>query len=474
MQKKMFLIGFIISLIGLIVGCTPKTVEPITQPDIPVSPTKPPVNLSPCPKFTDAPNQDDTETNYVLYRDFLKAKDYKQSYNYWRKVYEVSPAADGERNTVFSDGIFFYEHFLYETQDSNYIDSIFMLYDELEKCYPKGGYVAGRKGFDYYYKYPNRISKLEIYELFKESIATDQFETNDFVINPFTALLTELYDSTLVSIDEARLYDTKIKEIIKYGLENCKGVYCDRWKIVEEYAPVRLEHFETVKGFYDCDYYIYKYYPLFEANPDSCDVVREVMSRLSWGGCTEANPEYQAVKAVVDSSCKYTGGGGLAGEAYRYLEAGDYNNAIAKFLAAAEEEDEEVRKSAILLLVAKIYYVHKRNFSSARRYALQAADIRSNWGDPYILIGRMYASSGPLCGPGRGWDSQIVVWTALDMWSKAKRIDPSTASEANKWINQYSQYMPTKGDVFQRNLKTGDTYFVPCWIQRSTRIRTAN
>ena len=89
------------------------------------------------------------------------------------------------------------------------------------------------------------------------------------------------------------------------------------------------------------------------------------------------------------------------------------------------------------------------------------------------MIGRLYASSGPLCGPGRGWDSQIVVWPAIDMWNKAKRVDPSVAGEANKWIGRYSKFMPTMEDIFQRGLKVGDTYRVPCWIQENTKIRPA-
>jgi hypothetical protein len=60
------------------------------------------------------------------------------------------------------------------------------------------------------------------------------------------------------------------------------------------------------------------------------------------------------------------------------------------------------------------------------------------------------------------------------MFNKAKTIDPSVASEANTFINRYSQYMPTKGDVFQRSLKAGDTFKVGCWINRSTIIRTAD
>ncbi|MEO0874222.1 MAG: hypothetical protein AAFY48_06410, partial [Bacteroidota bacterium] len=59
------------------------------------------------------------------------------------------------------------------------------------------------------------------------------------------------------------------------------------------------------------------------------------------------------------------------------------------------------------------------------------------------------------------------------MWNKAKRVDASVSGEANKWIREYSQYMPEKGDIFLRNLSVGDSYFVPCWIQRSTTIRAA-
>ncbi|PSR11448.1 MAG: hypothetical protein DA408_01775 [Bacteroidetes bacterium] len=470
---------FALFSILLVLGCTPKTTATVTPPTTapapkPVSPAPEPVKLSPCPKFSDAPNPDDAETNYVLYRDFLRAKDYDKAHAYWQKVYAVAPAADGQRNTVFSDGILFYEHFLAQTGNQAYVDSIFQMYDHIHECYPEGGYVAGRKAFDYYYKYPERSTPLATYKLFKESIDLDGIKANDFVINPFTALLTELHDSMLVSDAEAKAYVGKIKAIIANGLATCEEPYCERWRIVAEYAPVRLEYFETVQGFYDCDYYIKKYYPAFTENPTDCDNAREVFSSLTWGGCTAGQPEYDAVKAVIDGNdCRFqfTGPAGIGVEC---LQNANYNCAIENLLLAADQETESIRKSELLLLVAKIYYVHKRNFSQARNYAQQAADVRPNWGVPYILIGRMYASSGPLCGPGRGWDSQVVVWAALDAWSRAKSIDSRSAGEAQRWINQYSQYMPKREDIFLRGLKVGDTYNIGCWIQRSTTIRTAN
>ena len=90
-----------------------------------------------------------------------------------------------------------------------------------------------------------------------------------------------------------------------------------------------------------------------------------------------------------------------------------------------------------------------------------------------MLIGKLYASSGPLCGPGRGWDSQVVTWPAIDKFSYAKSIDPSVAEEANKLIRDYRRYMPSKEDIFQRRLSKGDVFKVPCWIQEKTIVRPA-
>ena len=460
-------------------GCTPKVAEDLQKTEEavtekPVTP-KPDKKLSPCPKFTDAPNPDEAETNYVLYRDFLRAKDWDQAFDYWQKVYEVAPAADGERNTLLADGIRFYEHFIRQSTDEDkkqeYIDEIFTLYDKIDECYPQGGFIAGRKAFDYYYKYPELKTKEEIYAMFKASIDTDGEKTNDFVINPFTSLLVQLYFDEKISMEEAQTYQQKVRDILAYGLRECEGVGCDRWKIVESYAPVRLEAFETAKGFYDCDYYMDKFYPDFEAAPTDCDVIRTVFSRLNWGGCSKDDERFKAIIRAGNENCVEASNLKLA---YDALRNGEYNKSIELFEKAAGEEEDNAQKAKIKLTVAKVYYSHLRNFSKARQYARESANFNPNVGEPYLLIGRLYASSGPLCGPGTGWDSQIVVWPAIDKWQQAKRVDPSAAAEANRLIGTYRQYMPKKEDIFQRSLKAGSSFRVNCWIQENTTIRTAD
>lgn len=475
--KSFFLLAASLLILGW--GCTPKTGEEIAQetPEEPAQQVEQPTEIGPCATFDDAPNKNRVMRNYVLYRDFLKVENWSDAYERWRRVFKVSPAADGKRNTVLTDGIRFYEHFMAEAESDEakdaYVDSIFMMYDRIDQCYPEGGYVPARKGFDLYYEYPERASREEIYQLFKQAIDVGGDETPDFALNPFSALLVEMYREDKISVEEAQEYQQKVRDILAKGLAECEGRACERWKTIEQYAPERLEYFETVKGFYDCDYYADKYFPEFRENPNDCDVIRTVFSRLRWGGCSEDDPRFQELLTAANTNCRSTDKG-VIGQAYECLRNADYDCAVEKFQQAVSESDNPERRGEYLLLIAKIYNAHLKDFSKARNYALQAAEERPSWGDPYILIGRLYASSGPLCGPGRGWDSQVVVWPAIDMWQKAKRVDPEAAAEANEWIRQYAQYMPNKEDVFIRNLKVGDSFYVGCWIQRSTTIRTAD
>ena len=459
-------------------SCTPKVPEKAAEPEKPTTVTQKPedeTKLSPCPKFWDAPDQDEAETNYVLYRDNLGRGEWDKAYDYWKKVYAVAPAADGVRNTILADGITFYEYYMSqaaeEAEREKYFQKIFEMYDKINECYPEGGYVQGRKAFDYFYKYPHRTTKEEIFALFKESIAIDGDKTQYFVLNPFTSLLVDLYAEGKVTEEEAKKWELFVRERLAKGLAKCKGEDCEAWKIIEEYVPVRLEAFERIKGFYDCNYYIDKYYQDFLDAPEDCDVVRTVYSRLKFGGCDDNNEKFKELIRIGNTNCAPEPG--PAEVAYNCLRDADYQCAIDGFEKAANEETNIDKKAKYTLTIAKIYNAHLKSFSKARQYARKAADIKSNWGEPYILIGRLYASSGPLCGPGRGWDSQVVVWPAIDMWNKAKRIDPSAAAEANKWIGRYSKYMPSVEDGFQRGLKEGGSYRVPCWIQETTKIRYA-
>jgi tetratricopeptide (TPR) repeat protein len=470
MTKTIF--GFL--AFALIAGCTPKTPPQITEtPTTPTSPA-PEETANPCPTFSDAPYPDQALDNFVLYRDFMKTGDWDLAFEKWQKVHTEAPAADGRRTSVFTDGVKFYEHYMMQdtAKKQEYFTKVMALYDEMEHCYPDGGFGTGLKAFDYFFKYPTLLPKEEQYALFKKSIEMDYGEPRFFILNPFTSLLVELTLDEKVPVPEARHYAGAITSTIEKGLAGCEGADCENWKIIQEYAPARLEALESVEGFYDCDYFEAKYYPEFEASPTDCDVIVRTYSRLKWGQCASEDTTFQAVKAAYMEHC-YEEPTNPVEECNALLREGKYRGAISCYETLLENMTDNKQKAQITLIIAKIHFAYLKNFPRARQYARRAAALRPGWGEPYMLIGTLYASSGPLCGPGRGWDSQVVVWPAVDMWEKAKSIDPGVAAKANQMISQYTQYMPSGGDIFQHLLKEGDPYFVPCWIQENTIIRAA-
>lgn len=466
----------LVMLVGTMLACTPKTGEKTTATQ-PQQPTQPqvPVEDNPCATFNDAPNPDQSLENFVLYRDFLRAEDWDLAFDYWKKVYKDAPAADGKRSNVFTDGVKFYEHYMQQdsSQKQMYLSKIFDLYDKMEECYHDGGMVTGLKAFDYFFKYPELKSKEELYELFKKSIELDGGEPRYFIINPFTSVLVDLVLDEKIPVDEARNYAHLIFKTIEKGLAECEGQDCDSWQVIKVYAPARLEALESIEGFYDCEYYTNKYYPEFEANPTDCETIIRTYSRLKWGACADTDQRFEMVKTAYLQNC-YEAPTSPIEACNEFLRNGEYRKAINCYEELLQNMTDNSQKAQINLVIAKIYFAYLKNFPKARQYAKTAASLRPGWGEPYLLIGTLYASSGPICGPGRGWDSQVVVWPAVDMWTKAKQVDPSVTGEANRFIADYSQYMPTKEDIFQRLKKEGDSYFVPCWIQESTIIRAAN
>jgi len=105
----------------------------------------------------------------------------------------------------------------------------------------------------------------------------------------------------------------------------------------------------------------------------------------------------------------------------------------------------------------------------ARDYAQKAIDLKPNWGDPYILIAQLYASSRDVC-QGISLPNAIY-WVAVDMLIKAKQVDPSVEARANNLILNYSPHFPNKEEAFFLNVLEGNSYYVGCWINENTRAR---
>jgi tetratricopeptide (TPR) repeat protein len=204
-------------------------------------------------------------------------------------------------------------------------------------------------------------------------------------------------------------------------------------------------------------------------------MIEKVGIRLRRGGCDVNGEALQKLTQAYKTQCKVEvpKTKGPLTEAFSFYRNGEYREAIVKFDEYLSTETEMEKKAKYQLVVAKIFYRDIKNFPKSRKYALAAAKSKPSWGAPYVLIGKLYASSGPLCGTGTGWASQVVTWPAIDKWNYAKKIDSSVSSEASKLINTYRKYMPSVEDIFSRNKKEGSSFRVGCWINENTTVRAA-
>jgi hypothetical protein len=103
---------------------------------------------------------------------------------------------------------------------------------------------------------------------------------------------------------------------------------------------------------------------------------------------------------------------------------------------------------------------------------LEAIRLNPNYGAPYMLIGNMYAATAASVYPDDPVLRKTVYYAAVDKFQKARQVDPSVAENANKFISTYSQYFPTKEEVFMHpNLNEGQPFTVGGWIGERTTVR---
>ena len=484
--------GFQLLALLFLFACTPKPVETTkTAPVEEVVVVEKDENLSPCKNWTQL-SEDERKriiVRHTLYRDVMKnigqaselakvsKSDFEVTFENWKTAFEAAPAADGKRNTHYGDGIKIYEFLASQEKDSlvrdGHIKKLLGLYDEVIRCYGEEGVTIGRKAFDLYYKYPEYATNIEKYNMFKQAFDLEKEKAPSFVFNPFTNLLAGLVIEEEISSEEGGKYAEMMLTILENNKSKLPAAKWtgEGWDVVESYTPARLKNLEGVKGFFDCAYYKKQYYQSFENAPTDCDSIILVLSRMKWADCSGEDPQVDTVFKAYKTNCSIEPDPRLNCRAL--LVEGNYKEAIDCYDTRADESTDSEAKAKYHLTIAKIYYGELKQFSRARAAAYEALKHKPNWGEPYILIGKLYASSGPLCGPGRGWDSQIVTWPAIDKWYKAKQVDSSVSSEANKLIARYQKFMPSIEDIFQRGLKEGQSFKVGCWIQETTTIRAA-
>jgi len=440
---------------------TTKT-DTVTTPELPAEPVNT-TNDRGCEMY--GGNEKKAKAAISLYRDDFKLTNYKGALKNWRWVFENAP---GLREQTFKDGDVMYKKMMEDTENPTlkaaYFDTLMLILDQRAICWGKSAFLTGKKALAYHKNYPEKEELIADY--IEKAVINGGNDTPASQLTLYWRTLMKKRKASLINNEELMEAYELIKSIADYNISigNKPSKY---QKVLDEMQPQFDTFIEiiTAPKVVDCPSAIEYYSEKYKEQPNDLKTVREYYIALGKFKCFKEDVFFEILKRYTELDPN-PNAARLKTMGNYYRKNKDFVKAKEHYDRAFETETDNIKKAKILITTANMmgYEQPKRDFAGARKLALQAAKLHPTWGEPYILIGRMYAASGKLCGPGTGFESQKILWPAMDMWKKARRIDPASADLAQKYINEYAQYMPTRKDLFKRNIPEGSPYSIGCWI----------
>lgn len=444
-----------------------------------------------CGKFTEASNPSDAETFHVLYRQDVKQKNLTAAEENWEKAFQAAPAADGMRDVHYTDGIKILKEKLKneidEAKKKEIVGRIIGLYDGAIACLEAGSiklpktkpedrvaYHLGRKGFDMFYDLRTPYS--ETRAAFEAAMDKGGNNSEYIILDPYARIVVHQFTNDKMTKEESRVAYAKLNEIADHNIA-ANGRYKAYYEQAK--ASVQAVFAQIENNIFDCEYFVEKLRPQYEADPDNPQVLKELIPVLKRQGCEKGQPfldelESKYEKYAIEENARRqaefeaNNPGVVANKLYK---DGDFKGAIAKYREALENEADDQKKAGYYFSIASIQGRKMGQNGQARTNAYNAAKLRPNWGRPYMLIADLYAKSSRNCGSD-GYTRGLAVLAAIDKYNKAKSVDsdPEIRQEANKKIGIYSGSIPPKEDVFMRG-KQGGKDKVGCWIGETVNVR---
>jgi hypothetical protein len=278
------------------------------------------------------------------------------------------------------------------------------------------------------------------------------------------------------AIDNARvreLYD-KAVSLADYNIEN-NETYAPYYQAGKDNLDADVLQFAD--QIFDCDYFKGILLPKVEDNKDSLDVLRYIVTKLKGQGCDSLDADVVRVQTLYDNLYaakreEYEAERRRMNPIYEgseLMKEGKYAEAVEAFQRGIDATDDDDKKAQAYFYMAQIQNAELGQYGSARQNANKAAQLKSDWGKPYILIGDIYGRMSRNCGDA--WDQRLAVLAAIDKYNYAKSIDSDVASDANRRIGNYRESMPIKSEAFQRGLEEGARLQVGCGIGETVTLR---
>jgi len=404
--------------------------------------------------------------NLSMYYEFYKHKNYEEAIKPWRIVFRECPAS---KESLYAYGINMYRYFVEKENDPEkkaaYVDTMMMVYDQRIEYFPeRKGDILGRKGIDLLrFRRQDGIEFIrQGYDILKESIEIEKTSSSPVILTTYmTAAITlflndEVENEVVINdyINASTILDAQLAKRPTSRTRKAKETIDEN---IKESKALTCEAINNIFG------------PKFEANKNDKDFLELITEFMIDAECefeplyAKSTEQLYSIEPSADAAYKLAR---LFFKKENYIKSKDY---YLEAIERSENEEDKANYYYELGIISQQYFDQPQE---AVRYAREATRLNPDWGDPYILMGSAYVAGNSAME--NEFERRTVYWVAVDMFLKAKSVDPSVADKASGLVNEYSAYFPTKEDLFFRSIGIGDQYTVGGWINRTTTARAKN
>lgn len=400
-------------------------------------------------------------SNLSLYREYYKQKNYKDALLAWRYVFNNCP---GATENIFINGANMYKSFIAIEKDSvvkkMLIDTLMHIYDMRIKYYGKEGKHLANKAKDLLNA--DSLRSFEAYGMLKHSIELLKNASEESTLSNYCSTAIASFKSGKIANDAIVDLYNQSGSIIEDHLKNVTGK-TDSLKWVSIRTLIETNAISLLQ----CKDITVLFKKKLVTTPDDLPLLKRILGILYRKGCTDDSLYLFSLEKINSIEPNANTTFLIARE---YIKRKNVPLAIARLNSVVEKlKDDESRARCYYYL--GVVYADSKDFSNARTNALKAIQLKSDYGDSYLLIADCYALSAASCG-NDDVSSRAAFWCAVDELNMAKKVDPKLEVKVNTLISQYSHNFPTVEMLFFRDIKIGSKYLVDCWINETTTVRS--
>ena len=410
-----------------------------------------------------------------MFNPFAASGNFKDAYPSWRIVYDECPASN---IGIYLHGINIIKWQMSQETDpakkEALIDDLMKLYDDRIKYFGKDPRyrkddVIFRKSREYYQLKGENSDHQLVYKWLGDVIEEFQDKTLPNALMYYMIASYNLLQGDIENYKSQYINDfTKCSDIL--DVQFAAAAAANNEKETNDILSCKKEieaNFAT-SGAASCDNLQTIYASKVEENQNDLEFLKKTMNLFQHVNCIESDvfiaaSEYSyKIEPTADAAM------GLGLKAFKN---GDYTTAEKYLTDALTMTDDSGKKASCYFLLAAIA-LEKKQYPSVKQLCQKCLAENPNLGRAYILWASAYAAGAKNLFPDDPVLNKLIYYAVVEKYEKARQVDPSCAEEANKQINIYKQYFPSKEDLFMHpSLSGAETFHIPGWVNETVKIR---